>query len=70
MTRSKVIQAWFTAVTLVVLASIALGASVSIGTGALLLALSFVPPAIAFKLWPRPQTRTTAEMLYPPDPRR
>jgi hypothetical protein len=69
MTRSRVTQAWFAAVTLIIVASLALGASVTVRTGALLLALSLVPPVIVFMLWPRPQPRTTAEMLYPPDHR-
>jgi hypothetical protein len=62
-TRSKWIQVWFAAVALVVVASIALGAAVTIGTGAMLLALSLVPPAIILMLWPRLRTPTIAEVL-------
>jgi hypothetical protein len=69
MTRSRVTQAWFAAVTLIVVASIALGASVTVSTGALLLAMILVPPVIVLMLWPGPPPRTTAEMLYPPDHR-
>jgi hypothetical protein len=69
MTRSKLIQAWFAAVTLAVVASIALGASVTVGTGALLLALTLVPPTIVLVLWPRPQPATAAEVLYGSDRR-
>jgi hypothetical protein len=70
MSRSSVIQVWFAAVVLVISASIAFRVSFTVSTGAMLLALSLVPPAIVFKLWPRPPARTTADMLYPRDPRR
>jgi hypothetical protein len=63
MTRSKVIQVWFTIVALVVAAAIALGASVTVGTGVMLLALGLVPPAIVLVLWPGVQPPTVAEML-------
>ena len=69
MTRSKVIQAWFAAVTLVVVAGIALGTSVTGSTGALLLAMSLVPPGIVFMLWPGPQPATGAEVVYGGDRR-
>ena len=52
MTRSRVTQVWFASVTLVVVAGIALGASIAAGTGALLLALSVVPPAIVLSRHP------------------
>ncbi|PYR01788.1 MAG: hypothetical protein DMF97_06655 [Acidobacteria bacterium] len=63
MTRSKVIQTWFAAVVLVVVAGIAFGASVTIGTGAMLLALSLVPPAIVLLLWPGVQPPTAGEVI-------
>jgi hypothetical protein len=63
MTRSRLIQVWFTAVVLGVLAGIALGASVTIATGVVLLALSLVPPAIVLMLWPGAQAPTAAEVL-------
>jgi hypothetical protein len=63
LTRSKVIQTWFTAVVLVVVAGIAFGASVTIGTGAMLLALSLVPPAIVLRLWPGVQPPTPGEVI-------
>ena len=65
-TRARAIEIWFAAVALVVAGGFALGVSVKITTAAVLLPLSLVPPAIAFKLWRRPQRRTTVEMLYPP----
>jgi hypothetical protein len=64
MTRSKLIQIWFTAVALVIVAAFALGASVTLSTGAILLALCLVPPAIIMKLWPSIQPQTIAEVLH------
>jgi hypothetical protein len=64
MTRSKTILCWFAALILAVVASIGLGASVTVSTGALLLALSVVPPAILLMLWPGPQPATAADVLY------
>ena len=64
MTRSRLIQIWLTAVALVIVAGIALGASVTMGTGALLLALCVAPPAIILTLWPRRQPQTIAEVLH------
>jgi hypothetical protein len=64
MTRSRLIQLWFTAVALVIVAAIALGASMSISTAAILLALCLVPPAIVLKLWPVSQSQTIAEVLH------
>ena len=51
-TRSRLIQIWFAAVALVVVAGIALGVSVTGGTGAMLLALSLVPAFLILMLWP------------------
>jgi len=64
MTRSRLIQVWFAAVTLVVVAGVALGAAVTIGTGAMLLALCLAPPAIILMLWPGVQAPTIAEVLH------
>ena len=47
------IQVWFAAVALVVVAAMAFGADVKVGTGGMLLTLSLVPPLIVFLLWPR-----------------
>jgi len=69
MTRSSLIQGWFSAVLLVVVAGIAFGASVTLSTGAMLLALSLVPPVIVLVLWPGVQSRTAAEVLYGSNPR-
>jgi hypothetical protein len=64
MTRSKVIQLWFAAVVLVIVAGVAFGATVSVSTGAMLLALCLVPPAMILALWPGVQPPTIAEVLY------
>jgi hypothetical protein len=69
MTRSKVILGWFAAVVLVLVAGVALGAAVTLSTGVLLLALSLVPPAIVFLLWPRVQSLTAADVLRGDDRR-
>lgn len=64
MTRSRLIQAWFAALALVVAAALALGASVTVGTGAMLLVLCLVPPTIVLMLWPGVQPPTVAEVLH------
>jgi len=64
MTRSRLIQVWFAAILLIVVAAVALGITVTVGTAAMLLALSVVPPAILLVLWPRVQSRTAADVLY------
>ena len=69
MTRARVIQVWFTAVLLVVVAAVAFGAEVKLGTGGLLLTLSLVPPLIVFLLWPRAQSLTAGDVLRGTDRR-
>ncbi len=56
-------------VALVVVAGVAFGAAVTVGTGAMLLALSLVPPAIVLLLWPGVQPLTAAEVLHGRDRR-
>jgi hypothetical protein len=68
-TRSRVIQVWFAAVLLVVVACMAFGTSVTVSTGAMLLALSLVPPAMVLLLWPRVQSPTAADVLHGADRR-
>jgi len=63
-TRSRLIQIWFAAVALVVVAGIALGVSVTGGTGAMLLALSLVPAFLILMLWPGRPAPTIAEVLH------
>jgi hypothetical protein len=69
MTRSRLIQVWFATILVVVLAAVALGVTVTLGTGVLLFALSLVPPAIALLLWPGIQPMTAADVLYDRDRR-
>jgi hypothetical protein len=69
MTRSRLIQIWFAAIALVVVAGVAFGAAVTVGTGAVLLALCLVPPLIVLMLWPGVQPPTVAEVLHGADRR-
>ena len=62
-TRSRVLQVWFTAVVLIAVAAFALGVSVTFGTGALLLAFSLVPPAVVLMLWHRAPAPTAGDVL-------
>ena len=64
MTRSKLIGIWFAAVALVVVSVIAFGVAVTMGTGALLLAMSLVPPLLVVMLWPTGGPPTIAEVLH------
>jgi len=70
MTRSKLIQIWFVAVALLVAAGVAIGATVTVGTGALLVAVCLVPPAIVFMLWPGVEAQTAGDVLRGDDRRR
>lgn len=64
MTRSKLIAIWFSAVTLVVVAAIAFGVAVTMGTGALLLAMCLVPPLLVVMLWPAAGSPTISDVLH------
>ena len=69
LTRANVIQIWFAAVALVVVAAVALGADVTVSTGGVLLALSLVPALIVFLLWPEAQSITAGDVLRGTDRR-
>ena len=69
MTRPRLIQVWFATISLIVVAAVALGVTVTLGTAAMLLPLSLVPPAILLVLWPGVQPRTAADVLYGRDQR-
>jgi hypothetical protein len=69
MTRARVIQVWFAAVALVVVAAAAFGAEVNVATGGLLLTLSLIPPVIVSLLWPTPQTLTAGDVIRGTDRR-
>jgi len=64
LTRNRLVGFWFTAVAVIVVSVIAMGVNVGISTGALLLALSLVPPAIVMILWRAAPPPTVAEILY------
>lgn len=64
LTRARAIQFWFAAVALVVAAGIAFGAAMTLGTGAMLVALCLVPPAMILLLWPGIEPPTIAEVLH------
>lgn len=63
MTRSRLIQAWFAAVLLIAVVGAAFGVAMTVSTGAMLLALSLVPPAIVLLLWPGIQPLTASEVI-------
>jgi hypothetical protein len=64
MSRSKVIQLWFAVTMLVGAAALAFGVQMTVGTGAMLLALCLVPPAIVLMMWPGAEPQTIAEVLH------
>jgi len=70
MTRSKLIHISFVAVILIVVAALAMGATMTIGTAALLAAACLVLSAIAFMLWPGVEPPTAGEVLRSDDRRR
>jgi len=63
LTRSRVILIWFAAVLLIVVACVAFGVAMTIGTGAMLLVMSLVPPAVILLLWPGDQPPTIGEVM-------
>ena len=63
LTRSRALQFWFAAVLLIVVACVAFGVAMTIGTGAMLLVMSLVPPAVVLLLWPGIQPLTIGEVL-------
>ena len=69
MSRTRVIQVWFAAVALVVVAAVAFGAEMKVSTGGMLLTLSLVPPLIVFLLWPAAQTLTAGDVIRGTDRR-
>jgi hypothetical protein len=64
MTRSRLIATWYAAVALVVVAALALGAAMTVSTGAMLLALTLVPPVLVIVLWPGVQPLTASEVIH------
>jgi hypothetical protein len=70
MTRAKVLQIWFGAAALIIAASIAFGAALTVGTGPMLVAFCLVPPVIILMLWPGAERPTVAEVLHQAEHRR
>jgi hypothetical protein len=68
-TRSRLIQVWFVAVLLVAVAGMAFGMSVTVSTGAMLFAMSLVPPAMVLLLWPGVQSPSVRDVLRDTDRR-
>ena len=64
MTRSRLIGIWFSAVIVVVVAAVAFGAAVTIGTGTLLAAMCLVPPVLVWMLWRTGSPPTIAEVIH------
>ena len=64
MTRSRLIEVWFAAVALIIVASVALGMTITLGTGVMLAALSVVPPAMVLLLWPGVEPRSASDVLH------
>jgi len=62
-TRSGVIQVWFGAVVLTAIVCLAVGVSMTIGTGSMLLIMSLVPPGVLLLLWPGIQPPTIGDVL-------
>lgn len=69
MTRRTAIQVWFAAVALVAVAAVAFGVQMNVGTAGMLVALSLVPPIIAFLLWPGGESLTAGDVIRGTDRR-
>ena len=69
MSRAKLMQIWVAAVALAAVASVVLGARVTLATAAALLAVCLVPPVILLLLWPGAEPPTIAEVLHDVDRR-
>ena len=68
-TRAGVIQVWFSVLALAAAFWFAFGTALGVGTVALLIGLSVVPPAILLILWPGVQPLTAAEVIRGTEPR-
>lgn len=69
MTRSKAIEVWLAAIALGVVAAMVVVGEVTVGTVAMLLALSPVPPAVVLLLRPGAEPLRAAEVLHGADRR-
>lgn len=70
MTRSRLIQVWLATVVVAIGVAMAFGASVSVGTGSLLLAGCLVPLGVILTVWPAVQPRTVAQVIHDAEERR
>jgi hypothetical protein len=70
MTRGKAIRMWLVAVTMVVVAAVAIGVDLTIGRAATLLLLCVVPPLVAILVWPGVRPPTVSDIGAAPDRRR
>ena len=64
LTRKHLIVAWLATVTVFSAVGIVLGGPPSKATGAIALALCLAPAVVLLLLWPGPQARTAADVLY------
>jgi len=64
LTRAKAIRAWFVAIALMIVAAIAIGVHVTIGTAAMMLALCLVPPIVALFVWPDVEPPTVSDIVH------
>ena len=69
LTRSKLLKIWFTALGLAIVAAVAMGVNVTLGTGVLLFGLALVPAVMVWMLWPAARTLTAGDVLRGTDPR-
>lgn len=67
LTRTRVIQLWFVAVAVAIATVVAFGAAVTASTAVLLVAGSFVPPAILLIMWRDAPPPTAAEVIHAAD---
>lgn len=64
MTRTRVIEVWFGFAIPTLVSAVALGPGITVGTGAMLLALACAVASMLFVLWPVEQPLTAADVLY------
>ena len=64
LTRSTLIQGWFVVVAVAIAAGVVLGASINVGTAAVLVALCFGPPTVVLMLWPKEQAASVSDVLH------
>jgi hypothetical protein len=69
LTRTRVIQLWFVAVSVAIAGGLAFGVAVTLSTAVLLVAGCLVPPAILLFLWPDGPPLTAADVIHGADRR-